>query len=186
MEQPKPNEIYKHFKGSLYKVITLAIHSETGEIMVVYQALYGDFAVYVRPLTMFMSRVDSQKYPDVEQEYRFQRIDAVINNDLTEMSGPDNTSDNGTLQDSSSISGEVKDSSEQLEIDPLVLEFLDADSIAQKRNILTALHHKITDEMINTLSVSLDLVVEEGDLEERYQQLKNCIVTKEKFECERP
>lgn len=63
---------YKHFKGKLYYVHDIVIHSETGEKLVSYQCLYPPYGMFVRPLDMFASKVDKEKYPDVKQEYRFE------------------------------------------------------------------------------------------------------------------
>ena len=67
----------------------------------------------------------------------------------------------------------------------MVLEFLDADSYEQRLNILAGLHHRITDDMITTMAIACDVEVEEGDTETRYESLKTCLLTLEKYECNR-
>ena len=74
-ELPRPDEIWRHFKNKLYKIVAIAQHTESDEQLVVYQAMYGDEGIYARPLDMFMSEVDWDKYPDVEQQYRFELIE---------------------------------------------------------------------------------------------------------------
>lgn len=170
---PKPHEIYKHFKGNLYQVVTIAKHSETGEQLVIYQALYGDFGTYARPLSMFTSEVDREKYPEVKQRFRFELQGADADRQIRES------------VDGKAESVPISTAEEEPALDPLVLEFLDADSYEQKLNILAGLHHRITNEMITTMAISCDIEVNDGDMEERYEELKNCLLTMEKFECNR-
>lgn len=78
----KEGDIVKHFKREnvdqdttlyLYQIKGIAIHSESKEEMMVYKGLYEPFSLYVRPLNMFCSKVDREKYPEVKQEYRFEK-----------------------------------------------------------------------------------------------------------------
>ena len=243
---PKPHEIYKHFKGNLYQIVTIAQHSETGEQLVIYQAMYGDFKTYARPLAMFTSEVDKVKYPEVQQRFRFElqgadadrqtrESAAVSGAQTTTQTAPTATAPTATAQPATTQAtptataqteppttaqgastqavstataqtttqaastataqpasvathpeaAHIEVAEEEPALDPLVLEFLDADSYEQKLNILAGLHHRITDEMITTMAIACDIEVNDGETEERYEELKNCLLTMEKFECNR-
>lgn len=281
-EIPKADQIYRHFKGNLYRIVTLAVHSETGEKMVVYQALYGDYTVYVRELSMFAGSVDRKKYPEAEQEERFKLVTELVGQGQgasiqvrtcpdepiqiqagtdermagkteeetaqTEqaepvLAGQVQTGQEGTeaarckseetkpvhrkpeevrtargesevsepvheeqketapeqtkagAKESGRADGEdekpgepeqqAADKREDSPLDPFLLDFLDADTYRERLNLLAALHVRLTDEMVNTMAVSLDVEIQEGDIEERYEALKNCLLTLEKYECNR-
>ena len=201
MNKPKPQELYRHFKGNLYQIVTLAIHSETREEMVVYQALYGDYKVYVRPLEMFMSKVDRHKYPDAAQEYRFEKVEAAGNSSVSYASydvSDENTDDKQNkyttareefkkepYKPSKVMEKSVDEEAKDLNLDPLVIQFMDADLASEKNDILSKLRSTITNDMIDIMAMSLGVVVNEGDVYDRYNDLRTCLSTMEKFESTR-
>lgn len=178
---PRPQETYRHFKGGLYQIRCLAKHSETGETLVVYQAMYGSFEIYARPLSMFMEEVDRAKYPSASQRFRFELLEDVRNEEEPVVSPKDSVKEIPAAAEKTL----PEEPAEQLNIDPLVLEFLDADSYGQRLSILDSLHNRITDDMINMMAVSADLEIKEGDVEDRYMELRNCLRTFERYECNR-
>ncbi len=218
--KPVPQELFKHFKNKMYQIVSIAIHSETREEMVVYQALYGDYKVYVRPLDMFMSEVDRAKYPDVKQKYRFERVDANgvslevdYSNDQTHEDNAVRSSvsdhfdtiksqireesTHGSLEQerekfrnapykpSEIMEKSVDEEAQELNLDPLVIEFMDADLAADKNDILSKLRPIITNDMIDIMAMSLGVVVNEGDVYDRFNDLRTCLTTMEKFESSR-
>ena len=195
---PLPGEKYLHFKNKLYQVIAVAKHSETMEPYVVYQALYGDFGVYIRPYDMFVSEVDNEKYPEVTQKYRFAYVDHTKNETLrTERAEhkkipvnqnveqqenvPDVTAAVSTaeLQEQNMVQ---RESDVEEQIDPWLLRFLDTDTMEEKYQIVCDIKNDITDRLIDDLAVAVDVVIPEGKLSDRYEQLKYCIRTRQKYE----
>lgn len=159
--KPKPQEIYRHFKdeNKLYQIITIASHTETGEEMVVYQAMYGDFKMYVRPLSMFISKTDMVKYPEASSEYRFERVESTKTIEETEES---EETPNGDL-----------------------IRFLDADTYEERRNLLMHMKSGMTDRLIDDIAASMDVTVEKGDIDQRFESLLKCVQTLGRYEITR-
>ena len=227
---PRPNEIYQHFKGNLYRVITLAKHADTGEILVIYQALYGSFEVFARPLSEFTGKVDRTKYPDTAAEYRFTLLPQIVGQASgtvwPEMRGQalDNVQQQGSGTENAGMQNrrqpepdgiparqqtapaqqqaapaedaEIErhdilpqdvqpDEEKEPALDPMLLAFLDADTYEEKLTIFTDMRGRVTDDMLTTMAVSMDIDLKEGELMDRYEELKNCIIMLEKYECNR-
>lgn len=189
---PKANQIYRHFKGNLYRIITVATHTETEEKLVIYQALYGEYKVYARPLSMFISEVDKEKYPDAVQKMRFelveQMVEAVDEVAKTESEKTEAVCDKcPKIQSEKDTADEnvLENAEENGGLDPLLEEYLDTDSYREKLNILHGLQHRITEHMLNTMAVVIDFDLPEGDIQTKYDALNDCLLTKEKYECNR-
>ena len=189
---PQPNEIYQHFKGNLYRVVTLAKHADTGERMVVYQALYGDFEIWARPLREFTGMVDERKHPEAAGRQRFTLLPQIMGQDgLNPPAASDLPEDAAgralSAAGAEEASGPAAPPSgeEEPALDPMLMAFLDADSYEEKLAIFTDMRGRVTDDMLTTMAVALDIDLKEGELMERYEELKNCIVMLEKYECNR-
>ena len=190
---PQAGEIYQHFKGKLYRIVALATHTETGEQLVIYQALYGEFQVFARPLSMFLEKVDAKKYPDAAGQDRFMRIPmaeaaAVPQPVPAPSENPVEPRPAAMPSESTVESRAVAASSEnsvEPQPDPGLLAFLDADSYEEKLEVFASLEGKVDLHMLNAIAASLDLELSEGSLEEQYDTLKSCLMTLERYECNR-
>lgn len=180
---PRAGEFYKHFKDKLYQIIGIAYHSETKEKMVVYQALYGDFQLYVRPYAMFMGEVDHVKYPNVTQKYRFEKVELTPDNNA--VSPAQSSTAQQVLAFSVSadeVYGEYEDEDGEGSIDARLLQFLEAEGYREKMNVLTALKSKMDARLLNDLAASMDVTLPEGDLDKQYDSLKSCVAAHAKYE----
>ena len=213
MHIPKSGEFYKHFKDKLYQIVTIAEHSENAEKLVIYQALYGDFKVYARPLEMFLSEVDHEKYPDVKQKYRFEKVEFAgemqifVSAETVESEKAESTENDGEVQlkestekellqdivlndsqkeemnGSTSVMKEsIADETDNIQPEAGLLEFLDEEDWDKKYNILVSLRDKMDDRLVDNLAVALDVVIPDGPVDKRYEQLKICVRTRQKYE----
>jgi len=175
---------YRHFKDKLYQVKGTAIHSETKEKMVIYQGLYGSYEMYVRPYDMFLSEVDHIKYPDVVQKYRFELIDIKTGKSLEADYEENNQNMESEESEESEKSEESEESekSEESEQDSKLIRFLDAYDYKEKLDILTSMRGELNDGLIDIMAESIEVAVPEGDITDRYNSLRKCLMAHTKYE----
>lgn len=174
---PKPGEFYRHFKDRLYQVLAVAVHSETDEDMVVYQALYGDFRIYVRPLASFVEAVDRQKYPKVLQWFRFELV--MPGKKAAQSTGADGWADVGSDDEEDSAA------KEEPVANSLLLAFLDAETWEEKRRIILSMKGKVGQSEVGSLYLVLDMKPHSGSVEEQLDNLIKHLEMQQHFDASR-
>ena len=149
---PMAGEVYRHFKGKMYKVQGIAVHFETGEAMVIYQEMYGDNITYVRPYESF-----------------------IENFTFTPTGVQPNDTPTGVQPDDKLVEKDPGESP--------MLKFLDTDDFDEKYEILCNIPKAdIDDVLVDNLAVTLDVVIPDGPIEQRFAELKTCVRTRKKYE----
>lgn len=214
MREVRTGQIYRHFKGGLYQIIAVATHSETNERYVVYQALYGGMDVWVRPYDMFIGEVDHMKYPDVQQKYRFELMNTLLNaagnGDMWNSTHPVAAGIDDDRHDTSQYAEDDRQDTEQYVgageqtgesvsdgqgtqiesrsadgVDTRLLDFLDAPTYQDKINYLNLIRNNIDDDLINNIAAAMDITINDGPIDTRFFSLRSCLMTKAKYECAR-
>lgn len=184
---PRPGDFYKHFKDKLYQIITVAEHSETGEVLVIYQALYGEYKTYARPLSMFLSEVDHDKYPGVSAKYRFERVDVKTYQNITELHQIGNILERHREipkpeplpEKEMPKPGEHRQEKEQQD---LLIRFLDAESNEERLEILRRNEDRISETVLDSIGLSMDFPLSGDDRGKKLRDLEGFIKTKMKYE----
>ena len=178
----RPGEFYRHFKNKLYQIVAVARHSETGERMVVYQALYGDYGVYVRPYDMFTSEVDHEKYPEVTQKWRFERVGFRKNvTENGQMAGQEAGVPAGSKAESSAENDSPQHYADRTP-DPAFLQFLDTEDFELRMECLKVLEDRITQQELDSMYLVLDMKPERGSLQEQLYAVRRFLAMQKRYD----
>ena len=189
-----PGTLMKHFKGMLYQIISIAIHSETREEYVVYQALYGDFKTFIRPLDMFLSEVDHEKYPEVKQKYRFEvyKPEKKAKDTAERVTSSSVTTSSTNVVETSELDDMLQEihlqhaiktkENETVDTQQALLDFLDARSYQDKLEQLDLIKKHVDSHIVNSMAISMDIVLVTETVEEQLEEIRNCLLTHIRFE----
>ena len=145
-----------------------------------YQALYGDYRTFIRPLDMFLSEVDHIKYPQVKQKYRFEvyiPTDSKKTSDTIEKQLPDKSYEE--IHDTNPVkkSDKVVKTKQQI-----LLDILDADNYKEKLEMLNENKSELDFQMISNIAVSMDFVLSSESLDDQIEEICHCMQTHVRFE----
>ena len=188
-QAPVEGQIYKHFKGSLYRIVTIAVHTETSDKLVVYQSVEKPERVFARPLDMFMSEVDRLRYPLVKAKYRFTLLVEATEEEECESEAEEPEVEEPDI-DSEALTATEDDNATfkengELVLDPYVEAVLDEKEFSKKIENFEFLRGKCTEDMLVTIAISLDIQLMEGTVEEKYAQILKTLRMHEKYESSR-
>ena len=196
--RPTIGGFYRHFKNKLYQVLNIAVHADTEEELVIYQALYGDFKVYARPLKDFMSEVDHDKYPNAMQKMRFVKVTlrkadevqlpveeeavkpkAIVKPEPDEL--PEKLAEEPIKE---SFKEDVKAEESYINgVHPLLLKFLDAENVEGRLEVFKEMQEVADQHMLGAVAASLDIPLSGTmSIDEAYELIFDNLITQKRYE----
>lgn len=230
---PKTGELYKDNARRVYQVVSVARFVETGEQIVVYQAMFGNFEIYARTLQQFegkdgqgcpFTKIERTKgLPDDEEQGRVQAEAGVqaeaaaapvctvkaeprprtqspaesrraLRQNAAETSGGGDfysekrrrqMEEREQRREMFRKTGRHESAAEELRANPGLIRFLEADTYEEKYQVLNEIQDDMTDRLIDDIAVVLDVVIPEGEIHDRFHQLRNIILMRQKYETNR-
>lgn len=195
---PKPGEFYRDIENRLYQIITMAKHTETGEELVVYQALYGVYPIAAAPLLLFNRRVDETAHPRAEQEYWFEPVKFLAgkragNKDFLPEEEPEEYFDEegDTFEDvtfeelsedespQSSVTESERNGSTAIE---WLEKFLDAESYEKQLEVLAQMRGKVGKRELDSICLVLGIPASLGDEDSQILNIKKHLETRMRFD----
>lgn len=201
---PKPGEFYRHVENKLYQIITIAKEAQTGEELVIYQALYGDYRIYASPLSRFNAKTDRQSYPKAQQEYCFERVKFPAGDKFLRQEEEDDFLDDGSefeelvfedpfgeLMDEEFQDGEEneyarQDDGERVSAKRTSTEwleyFLDATGYEKQLEILAQMRGKVKKRELDSICLVLGIPVLPGDEESQLTTIIQHLETRMRYD----
>lgn len=195
---PKPGEFYRDIENRLYQIITMAKHTETGEELVVYQALYGVYPIAAAPLLLFNRRVDETAHPRAEQEYWFEPVKFLAgkragNKDFLPEEEPEEYFDEegDTFEDvsfeelsedespQSSVTESERNGSTAIE---WLEKFLDAESYEKQLEVLAQMRGKVGKRELDSICLVLGIPASLGDEDSQILNIKKHLETRMRYD----
>ena len=185
---PRPGEFYRHFKNRLYQIVAVAYNADDESPVVVYQALYGDFRVWVRPLEEFMSETDRTKYPDAAQRYRFEPVapGTAAQVPQTAAEVPQTTAKVSQAAEQAPQAAATPATEVQPAEGPsLLLAFLDTDDIQEKKAILRGGMNRLTQSDLDGIYTVYGIQRFPGDAREQADGIIRYLNMRSRYEGDR-
>lgn len=172
-------KIYRHFKGGLYQVLCKARHTENDEELIIYQALYGKYEIFARPLSMFCSIVDKKKYPECTQKYRFEEVDRDSLNNSGRAVKEELLENQMSVKETSYFDMENEKGDSDISF---IMQFLETESIEEKLDLLRRNRDRIDERTITNIEASMDVVSGNTDLDTRIGYICDILRTRSQYE----
>ncbi len=212
---PRPGDLYRHDSNKIVQIIAVATYAETNEQLVVYQEMSGSFHIYAKPLTEFIRETDRENHLQAVHDYKTEteklsqdqpaqtvntrtwtpsETKRAFRQDIAETSGTEaaySKKRSRQIEEREHRRGlfrkpeKRQSAKDELHANPNLMKFLDASTYEEKYQVLVDIQEEMTDRLIDDIAVVLDVVIPEGSLNDRYSQLQNILLTRQKYESNR-